>query len=551
MVKLVYFIIFLFIPFGIYSQQAVASPAKLYGDLYKEVQMARIFPDSKKFANAEPRQLPQDIFNKYIQLRDSVNKGLPRRLKKKELPTDVLERFVTDHFDFPRLVNDSVLIGDTSGNLEIYAKNLWKPLTCSTLTVKPGSSLIALPYPYIACGSYLNEMHYWDSYFIMLGLKASGQDEMLENMVNNFAYLIDQYGYIPASNRTYSLGNSQPPFFSLMIDLLADIKGNSVYLKYLPQLEKEYLFWMDGADSIKKNSAYKRVVKFNDGTVLNRYGNGTEEPREEFYYEDIQFAEKIERSKKDYWLNMRAATESGWFLSSRWLKDIQKAESVETASLLPVDLNSLLLHLECTLRDIYRGKGETNKVLFYAERILNREVKLDFLFWNKEIGFYCDYDMQKKQVSDKVTLAGMFPLLFKDRYRQIEHERVDMIVEVLRQKLLFEGGACNTTKRAAQPFWDSPYGSAPLQWALITGLENYGYHSLAKETALNWVNLTLEVYSQTGRLQKHYDVMNILLQYNKETMPLNDMACNNGLFLYLIANYNMHRATEKDKEIIK
>jgi alpha,alpha-trehalase len=551
MIKLLYFIIFLFIPFGIYSQQTVASPAQLYGDLFREVQMARIFPDSKQFANAEPRQLPQEIFNKYIQLRDLVNKNLPRRLKNKELPKDVLQRFVTEHFDFPRLMNDSALIGDTSVNLELYAKNLLKSLTCSTISVKPGSSLIALPYPYIACGNYFNEMHYWDSYFIMLGLKASGQHEMLENMVNNFAYLIDQFGHIPATNRTYSIGNSQPPFFSLMIDLLADVKGNSVYTKFLPQLEKEYLFWMEGADSIKRNSSYKRVVKFNDGTVLNRYGNGTEAPREEFYGEDVLFAEKIERSKKDYWVNMRAATESGWFLSSRWLKDIQKAESVEAATLLPVDLNSLLLHLECTLRDIYRGKGETNKVLFYAERILNREVKLDFLFWNKEIGFYCDYDIQKKQVSDKVTLAGMFPLLFKERYREIERERIELIVEVLQRQLLFEGGACNTVQRAAQPFWDSPYGSAPLQWALITSLENYGYHSLAKETALNWVNLTLEVYSQTGRLQKHYDVMNPLLQYNKETMPLDDIATNNGLFLYLINIYNMHRSTEKVKEVTK
>jgi alpha,alpha-trehalase len=81
MIKLLYFIIFLFIPFGIYSQQTVASPAQLYGDLFREVQMARIFPDSKQFANAEPRQLPQEIFNKYIQLRDLVNKNLPRRLK--------------------------------------------------------------------------------------------------------------------------------------------------------------------------------------------------------------------------------------------------------------------------------------------------------------------------------------------------------------------------------------------------------------------------------------------------------------------------------------
>jgi alpha,alpha-trehalase len=544
MMKLVC-LVFILIPVAALAQFSGTSPAQLYGELFRDVQMSQVFANSKQFADSEPKLPPEEIVYKYRLLKDSLLKGVPRRLKKRGIPVDVIKQFVADCFETSASINDSLLRGDTTANLEIFLKNLWTPLTCTLSTTKKGSSLVPLPYPYIGTGSYLNEMHYWESYFIMLGLKESGQEQLVEHMVNNFAYLIDACGHIPATNRTYSLSFSEPPFFSLMIDLLADMKGDSVYFKYLPYLEKEYLFWMDGADSIKKNSKYKRVVKFDDGTVLNRYGDGLEKPREEFYREDVDFAENINHSKNDYWLSMRAAFESGWFLSSRWLEDIQKPESVEASNLLPVDLNSLLLHLEVTLRNIYRKKGETQKVLFYAERILNRELKMDFLFWNKELTFYCDYDIGKKQASEKLTLAGVFPLLFKDRYREIDQERVENIVEELKSHLLFEGGARNTTLTAAQPFWDSPYGSAPLQWALITALENYGYHSLAEKIALDWVNLNLDVYTKIGRLLNHYDVVNTRLEYDFNTQPVNDMPCSNGLFLHLVAKYKMYRAKEK------
>ena len=65
---------------------------------------------------------------------------------------------------------------------------------------------------------------------------------MIENMVKNFAYLINTYGHIPNGNRSYYISRSQPPFFSLMVELLASIKGDSVYTTYLPAMEKEYNF---------------------------------------------------------------------------------------------------------------------------------------------------------------------------------------------------------------------------------------------------------------------------------------------------------------------
>ena len=50
-----------------------------------------------------------------------------------------------------------------------------------------GSSLLALPYPYIVPGGRFDEIYYWDSYFTMLGLRESDEIEMIENMMKNFA----------------------------------------------------------------------------------------------------------------------------------------------------------------------------------------------------------------------------------------------------------------------------------------------------------------------------------------------------------------------------
>ena len=99
----------------------------------------------------------------------------------------------------------------------------------------------------------------------MLGLKESGEVEMIENMVKNFAYLINTYGHIPNGNRSYYLSRSQPPFFSMMVQLLAGIKGDAVYKTYLPAMEKEYAYWMEGEDKIKPGTSFKHLVKLDDG----------------------------------------------------------------------------------------------------------------------------------------------------------------------------------------------------------------------------------------------------------------------------------------------
>ena len=110
-------------------------------------------------------------------------------------------------------------------------------------------------------------------------------------MVDNFAYLIQHVGHIPNGNRTYYLSRSQPPFFALMVELLADAKNDgNIYVKYLPDLQKEYDYWQLGAkDNLEANL---RTVKLKSGESLNRYFDESPTPRPESYAADMHASER-------------------------------------------------------------------------------------------------------------------------------------------------------------------------------------------------------------------------------------------------------------------
>jgi alpha,alpha-trehalase len=180
-------------------------------DLFRDVQMEKIFPDGKTFVDCLPRFPEEEIHASYIQ--------------QKEQPGFSLQQFVITNFELP-VSHSNNYQSDTGKSVAENINKLWDVLTRQP--DKVGGSLIPLPHSYIVPGGRFGEIYYWDSYFTMLGLKVSRKHDMLENMVNNFSYLIDTIGYIPNGNRSYFIGRSQPPFYSLMVKLLADIKGKDI-----------------------------------------------------------------------------------------------------------------------------------------------------------------------------------------------------------------------------------------------------------------------------------------------------------------------------------
>ncbi len=70
-------------------------------------------------------------------------------------------------------------------------------------------------------------------------------------MVRDFASLIDKYGHVPNGTRSYYLSRSQPPFFFAMVGLLSPKDPAASYSRYLPQLRREYAFWMQGEKGLR------------------------------------------------------------------------------------------------------------------------------------------------------------------------------------------------------------------------------------------------------------------------------------------------------------
>lgn len=134
-----------------------------------------------------------------------------------------------------------------------------------------------------------------------------------------------------------------------MVSLLATHDGDQVLKTYQPQLEKEYRYWMAGADALAPGSADKRAVRMADGALLNRYWDDNDTPRPESWLDDVKTAKSNpNRPATEIYRDLRSAAASGWDFSSRWMDNPQQLATIRTTSIVPVDLNALMFHLEKT-----------------------------------------------------------------------------------------------------------------------------------------------------------------------------------------------------------
>lgn len=487
--------------------------------LFSDVQLNKIFTDSKTFVDCLPKYSVNKIEKEYEE-------------QKKEKGFD-LKRFVLDKFELP-LPHTNNYKSDKAKGVEENINHLWEILTRQPDN-KNGGTLLALPYQYVVPGGRFGEIYYWDSYFTMLGLTESGETELLESMVKNFSYLIGTYGYIPNGNRTYYLGRSQPPFYSLMIKLLAEIKGDNVIVEYLPQLEKEYEFWMKGANELSvEKISIDHVVRMPDGEIMNRYWDENNTPRPESYNEDVELTEQSDQKKEDLFRHLRAGAESGWDYSSRWFRNKNEFSTIHTTDIIPVDLNCLILHLEETIATAYLTSGNKEMHEHYLSKAAIRRFAIQQYCWNGEIGFYFDFDNSTQTQKTTGTLAAAFPLFFKIA----TEEQATLVADILRDKFLKQGGVVTTLEETGQQ-WDAPNGWAPLQWITIIGLENYGHNDLAKEIASRWIQLNKDVFDRTGKFMEKYNVINTQLEAGGGEYPGQDgFGWTNGVLLALISKYS-------------
>jgi alpha,alpha-trehalase len=498
------------------------TPSQLYGQLFETVQMQDVFPDGKTFVDAVPRDAPSIVMQRYQDEYRAIGFDLAA--------------FVQRNFSVQR-PKESAYRSVRGESVCAHIDHLWPVLERKPDDAERAaySSLLPLPRPYVVPGGRFGEVYYWDSYFTMLGLDEGGRHDLALSMLDNFTSMIDRYGHIPNGNRTYYLSRSQPPFFASMVELIAAGSRDpaATYVTFLPTLSKEHAFWMAGADTLAPGEADRRVVRLKDGTLLNRYWDDRDSPREESYREDVATARESNRPAAEVYRDLRAGTETGWDFSSRWLADNKTLATIRTTALLPVDLNSLLFHLETTLAKAYALSHDSEKAAEFGARAAQREAGMRRYLWDSGNGVYTDYLWREGRTSGTVTAATLYPLFFGLATRS----QADRVAEVVRAQLLKPGGLVTTTIESGEQ-WDAPNGWAPLQWIAVKGLADYGENDLAQTIASRWMNNAVAAYYRTGKLMEKYNVVDPLLASGGGEYPGQDgFGWTNGVLRKLLVLY--------------
>ena len=442
------------------------------GPLFEAVQLRRIFVDSKTFVDAVPVVSEPIIAARFGALDSSCE-------------PDRLRQFVEEHF---ALRSAPLMRRSTAATADEFVASNWESLLRLHSKSERGSTLIAVPYPYVVPGGRFDELFYWDSFFTGLGMLRHGHLKLYRGMVDDLIVLQRRFGHIPNGNRTYLTSRSQPPLLAAMVRSLgqAGVETDA----YLPALLREHTYWTSG----------ERVAAVVDGVVLSRYWDERDTPRPEAFVEDRLCAARA-RDQPVVYRHLRAGAASGWDFSSRWCDDPADLATIETTDVIPVDLNALLFQLERTIAALYRSCRDASTADQFEGSASARALVLQTRCWDQQAGWFFDLDRGTGARRPSFALSGMVPLAVQAALP----EQANIARRTLIERFLAPGGLRSTTVVSGQQ-WDAPNGWAPLHWWAVTGLRAYGFSSEADEVSRRWLMTCRQRFLVDGTLLEKYNV---------------------------------------------
>ncbi len=436
------------------------------GPLFEAVQLARIFPDGKTFVDAVPLLPVAEIQAAYARLLAS---GARFDLRAQ------LESW----FQLPMRSPGVPVRADSATS---YIERTWERLTRTATSVPEGSSMLALPHPFLVPGGRFDECFYWDSYFTALGLVKQGRTDLVQGIVDNLVHLQQTVGLIPNGSRTYFATRSQPPVLSLLVSLLPEPT------RYIDALLAEHEMW----------TSPERTVSVG-GVPMSRYLGGENTPRPESFAEDVA-TNGGDTAPCKLFAHLRAGAESGWDFSSRWLDNPNDLATIRTEDVLPIDLNCLLVLLEHTIAALGDRAGR-KELQSFRQLALRRADAILKNFFDEEAGWFTDLEAATLKPRAQLSLAGMVALAA----RVADDRTAEKARRTLMDRFLAAGGLRTTLVDTTQQ-WDGRNGWAPLQWWAIDGLRAYDFADEAEMVRSRWLRTCDTGFAADGVLMEKYDV---------------------------------------------
>lgn len=464
---------------------ACDSPIYCQGDLLDIIQRMRLFNDSKTFVDMSLKQSPEKVLSAFNNLSKPISEAQGRK-------------FVGDHFsgpgdefqpwkptDLPRMpaimnhIKDPLLRGFAWDLCRTW-KDLGRKIKIDVKLNPDRYSLVYLPNPFIVPGGRFRETYYWDTYWVVKGLLLCEMTDTVKGMLENFAFMIERFGFIPNGGRVYYSRRSQPPFFiPMMYDYYKATKNLTFVQSHLPAMEAEYAFWMTN-----------RSVSVQRGDVthiLNRYASSVNSPRPESYSEDLKTASSTNNSsaRRQLYQNLVSAAESGWDFSSRWFSRDPGTnltlDTTRTTNILPVDLNSVLCMNEHILSELFNLTGNQEKWKNYSKNWQRRQTAIFNVLWNPTKGVWQDLDIAANSHRDYFYASNILPLFALCKGKN-ETQTENFVLTYLQNLgvLQFAGGFPTSLETTGQQ-WDLPNGWPPLQHMAIWGMSQSQNQQLKAE----------------------------------------------------------------------
>ncbi|KAL3125640.1 hypothetical protein niasHT_010220 [Heterodera trifolii] len=393
-------------------------------------------------------------------------------------------------------------------DLKEWAKdlnNLWKQLgrkMPDELKDSNRHSLLYVPNPFVVPGGRFREFYYWDTYWIIRGLLASGMKKSVKNICQNIASMIERFGFMPNGGRIYYSKRSQPPFFTSMVyDYYEATQDKEFLKKMLPTIEKELDFWV-------KNRSVPVVVK-NKRIKLCQYRADSNVPRPEAWCRDTDLVKGLTdpSRKAKVWHEIASAAESGWDFSSRWIKEDTenkknpwKLLNLRTTQIVPVDLNALICGNYRKLSELFSKIDNKGKSESYNKKYSNFRKNFIDVF-ESDGGTFNDYELDTKKVR-KGTFYGstVVPLftgcLGDDKYTD---RMFDGLMEIDKKLGIFKypfGVPTSSVLNSAQQ-WDFPNIWPPVSHMMIEAFSRSGSKEMqdfAFDKTQQWLSANYKLY---------------------------------------------------------